>query len=236
MIRASNIIILAIVVLGHYGLIYTVLASPPMKQYEQNLEIAGTILEATLIELSPQAPPIPIVEQASDLVELIAVKSKEGMEIPVTEQRYQQIPVKEIPIEPPVIAPLEKSNIVPPKEPVRRAQASNTVSRMPANGGSGMSSQNFVPPSHKGTDLGNKKPRYPELSIKRKEEGQVTLLAKVLPSGRAKSVRVHKSSGYPRLDQSAVKSAEGYRYKPAEQAGERIPYDYYFTVTFTLQK
>ncbi|PWD88068.1 energy transducer TonB [Ignatzschineria cameli] len=103
-------------------------------------------------------------------------------------------------------------------------------------GGSDLRNQAFVPPSHQGAALGNRKPRYPELSLRRREEGQVTLLATVLPSGRAKSVKVHKSSGYPRLDEAALKAAKEYRYQPAKRDGQAVEYDYLFTVTFSIEK
>lgn len=64
-------------------------------------------------------------------------------------------------------------------------------------------------------------------SRENKEEGLV-----VLPSGKIDSVAVAQSSGYPALDQAAVKAAEGIIFKPGEDNASsgpvtlRVPYDF----------
>lgn len=78
------------------------------------------------------------------------------------------------------------------------------------------------------------KPDYP-LSEKRQDhEGIVSLLLLVGPDGRVVDVRVEKSSGYPALDAAAVEAARGWRFKPAEKAGQPVTAWYRTSVRFQL--
>lgn len=75
-------------------------------------------------------------------------------------------------------------------------------------------------------------PHYPSSSMENKEEGRVVIRLVVLPSGKIDSAVVAQSSGYPALDQAALKAAEGIIFKPGEDntsSGSvilRVPYDF----------
>lgn len=75
-------------------------------------------------------------------------------------------------------------------------------------------------------------PSYPSSSRENKEEGLVVIKLVVLPSGHIDSVAVAQSSGYPALDQAALKAAEGIILKPGEDKTSsgpvilRVPYDF----------
>lgn len=223
MFKISNIVLFVIVALGHCGILYIVLSSPE-KQYEQNLAIAGTILEMTVLNVMEAAPEEKVMEQKEAAPKILTVdKSDVEIESPI-----------EMPKEKVVQKPVN-SKIVPKKNIIKQNTNKNTAQIQPKKAGQAIRSQAFVAPTHKGKTLGNRKPKYPELSIRRKEEGQVTLMARVLASGKAEYVKVHKSSGYPRLDNAAQKSAQNYRYKPAEKNGQKVSYDYFFTVTFSIE-
>ncbi|GAA5103155.1 energy transducer TonB [Wohlfahrtiimonas larvae] len=224
MFKISNIVLFVIVALGHCGIIYIVLSSPE-KQYEQKLVIAGTILEMTVLNVMEAAPPEEkVVEQTKEAPKILTTeKSDVEIDNPVES-------LKEKVIQAPV-----KPKIVPKKNIANQNRNKNTAQIQPKKAGQAIQSQAFMAPTHEGKALGNRKPKYPELSLRRKEEGRVTLKAKVLASGRAESVSIHKSSGYPRLDNAAQKAAQNYRYKPAEQNGQKVSYDYFFTVTFSIK-
>ena len=109
--------------------------------------------------------------------------------------------------------------------------------------GSGSSQNNggnsggaVVPPTHIGGHLGNPKPPYPALSRENGEEGRVGLRVQVSADGRAQSVAVVKSSGYPRLDRSAKNAVERYRFSPATRGGVPIAYSYTFAINFSLKE
>lgn len=223
MFKISNIVLFVIVVFGHGGILYIVLNSPE-KQYEQKLAIAGTILEMTVLNVMEAAPPEEkIVAQKVEAPKILTTeKSDVVIENPIESLKENRI---ETPKEKTVQEPI-KPKIAPKKNPAQI---------QPKKAGQAIQSQAFVAPTHEGKALGNRKPKYPELSIHRKEEGRVILMAKVLASGRAEYVKVHKSSGYPRLDNAAQKAAQNYTYKPAEKNGQKISYDYFFTVTFSIK-
>lgn len=245
MIKVSNIVILGIVILFHYGLFYTVFSSHPQKQYERNLTVSGTILEATIIEVTDSflsKAPSASVRAKLSVQDIITTENSDNKtesvdEIPRVNPRslVEQANEKAKENEQRVTAKTESQR----QERINPSSQNQTAIRnerksSAQNREHSVTSQQFVPPSHKGIELGNRRPKYPELSLRRKEEGQVTLMAKVLPSGRAEYVSIHKSSGYARLDNAARTAAQKYRYRAAEQSGKKISYDYFFTVTFKI--
>lgn len=89
--------------------------------------------------------------------------------------------------------------------------------------------------THLGRTLNNPPPPYPPLSIENRETGSVRLQVVVETDGRPSLVKLIKSSGYPRLDRSALKTVkEQYRFKPASRLGVPIKSNYTFTITFEL--
>jgi periplasmic protein TonB len=62
--------------------------------------------------------------------------------------------------------------------------------------------------------LKNPLPDYPELARRRHEEGVVLLAVKVTAQGRAASVEIKKSSGFPLLDDAAVEAVRDYKFNP----------------------
>lgn len=78
-------------------------------------------------------------------------------------------------------------------------------------------------------------PEYPVSEIRQGHEGTVLLALQILPNGRVGTVRIDQSSGYARLDDSAVREARRWRMKPGTQDGvaaamwKRVP------ITFRLK-
>lgn len=67
--------------------------------------------------------------------------------------------------------------------------------------------------------LRNRPPPYPESARRNRQEGVVYLLVTVTAEGRASEVRLHRSSGYPVLDEAALNAVRRYRFKPATMGG-----------------
>ncbi|HEY7639960.1 MAG TPA: energy transducer TonB [Steroidobacteraceae bacterium] len=62
-------------------------------------------------------------------------------------------------------------------------------------------------------------PAYPVSEIRQGHEGTVWLSVQIMPNGRVGAVRVDRSSGYPKLDESAMREARGWRMKPGTSDG-----------------
>ena len=63
--------------------------------------------------------------------------------------------------------------------------------------------------------LKNPAPRYPEQARRAGHEGLVMLNARVGADGRAQEVAVRASSGFPLLDEAALKAVQRWKFKPA---------------------
>jgi protein TonB len=62
-------------------------------------------------------------------------------------------------------------------------------------------------------------PQYPSAEIRQGHEGTVLLSIQVLENGRVGDVRVEQSSGFPALDQSAMREAKRWRFRPGTRDG-----------------
>ena len=78
------------------------------------------------------------------------------------------------------------------------------------------------------------KPRYPVSSRERGEQGDTFVEIEISRDGKAESVRVSKSSGYPELDKAALAAARRMRFRPAEKNGRRTPSKAILPVRFRL--
>ena len=87
-----------------------------------------------------------------------------------------------------------------------------------------------------GESVRNLPPRYPGESRKAREEGTVQLRAVVGVEGSAKEVSVAQSSGYARLDESALEALRKWRFMPAKQGDKLIEGVIVVPITFSLAK
>lgn len=97
------------------------------------------------------------------------------------------------------------------------------------NGGSGNSGPY--------TDAGffsNPKPPYPPVSRRMAEEGTVLLSVHIRTDGQVDEVKLKRSSGFSRLDDSAIRTVRKWRYVPAKRNGQPIPYWYTQPIRFSL--
>ena len=97
------------------------------------------------------------------------------------------------------------------------------------------SGNEIIPATHIGGHLNNPHPPYPPLSLENDEKGSVGLRVQVSAEGRAMSVEVSKSSGFPRLDRAAKTAVEKYRFRPATRGGVPIPFTYTFSINFSFK-
>lgn len=120
------------------------------------------------------------------------------------------------------------------------ADSSSVPLRNPNGANTGVSSgagtTDYVGPSASADYLKNPHPKYPKISLRRKEAGTVLLALTVTAEGRAKDVRVLKTSGYPRLDKAALDAVKDWRFIPAKRLGRPVDADYQLPIHFKLRQ
>jgi len=93
-----------------------------------------------------------------------------------------------------------------------------------------------TPPSTQGRGASTPLPTYPPASVRAEEEGTVVLEAYVTENGRVKEVKVVQSSGFPRLDEAAVREIpRTWRFVPGKEDGKPVAMWHKFAVTFKLE-
>lgn len=91
-----------------------------------------------------------------------------------------------------------------------------------------------TPPVASANKALNKAPLYPTLSRRLKEQGTVYLQVLVLKNGKVGQLKLKQSSGFARLDQSALNAVRGWTYQPALKLGQPIDYWFVQPVVFNL--
>jgi protein TonB len=81
---------------------------------------------------------------------------------------------------------------------------------------------------------GLSEPVYPPSEIRGEHEGTVLLSVLVLPSGRVGDVRIDRSSGYPKLDESAKREARLWRLTPGTRNGQPVQMWKQIPISFKL--
>lgn len=81
---------------------------------------------------------------------------------------------------------------------------------------------------------GNPAPSYPWISRRRGEEGRVILEVAVDKQGRAREVRVTRSSGHARLDRAALEAVRNWRFVPARRGGAAVAGQIEVPIVFQL--
>ncbi len=84
---------------------------------------------------------------------------------------------------------------------------------------SAASGSGWVSPSYTGQAHANRPPRYPRRSRARGEQGSVILEVHVDQSGKPTQIDTFQSSGYPGLDNAAIKSVRKWKFTPASYFG-----------------
>lgn len=111
----------------------------------------------------------------------------------------------------------EKTKTTSPSNEEKTGSGNPGQGSGPAHSGAANGSTNAKPDY-----LRNPPPEYPEESRDNHEEGVVILLVEVSETGTAMTVSLHKSSGFKRLDDSAIRSVKGWKFKPATKDGSPI--------------
>jgi protein TonB len=126
------------------------------------------------------------------------------------------------------IRPSPSTTSVATTEPVTSTTLSPVVDSEPLN--------TVSPPQFHAEYLDNPRPRYPLMSRKRREEGEVQLRVNVDAQGHPKSVEIKTSSGHPRLDQAARSAVNKWLFIPARKGGMNVAAWVVVPIQFNLER
>lgn len=82
---------------------------------------------------------------------------------------------------------------------------------------------------------GLREPVYPPSEIRQNHTGTVQLSVEVLPDGSVGNVRLDSSSGYPKLDEAALRIARSWRFIPGTRDGAAVAMWKRVPITFQLR-
>ncbi len=83
--------------------------------------------------------------------------------------------------------------------------------------------------------LDNPKPAYPSISRRNGEQGRVLLRVYVDTGGLAYGVELHTSSGYARLDKSALETVRRWKFVPAHLGDQNVSATVLVPIVFSLK-
>jgi protein TonB len=90
-------------------------------------------------------------------------------------------------------------------------------------------------PSSDADYLQNPKPDYPALSRRKREQGKVVVRVFIGVDGTAQKVELGASSGFARLDQTALDTVQRWRYVPGKQGGVPVAMWFNVPIQFSLE-
>lgn len=191
----------------HVGVLAAVVMSPSAPK---PIDISPPTIQGVLVMAQPESVPEPIVQEVPPPPE------------PKPEPKPTPKP-KPIPKAPPSERAVKAPEPEPmPVQPVTEPQPAQ-VEQAPV-----------IPPSADAGQLNNPAPAYPSLSRRLREEGVVLLEILIKADGTVSEIKLKKSSGHKRLDDTATKAVAKWRYQPATQGGMAIDYWYEQPVEFAL--
>lgn len=201
------------------------------------------------------APPEPVERSAvlnSDLPALEEPPLEPPPPAPVRAMPPLPPSVQSPPVQPPQVAAAAPAR--PAAAPRRAAPArAASVARRPAmtpsppgpgEGGGSAGRQTAALPS--GSDAGGiplilnpdfrarTPPNYPRRAVELGQQGEVVVEALVDAAGVPLTAQVHRSSGFPLLDEAALSAVRGWRFVPAHHAGQPVASRVRMPVRFRL--
>jgi protein TonB len=94
----------------------------------------------------------------------------------------------------------------------------------------------IAPPSFRAGYLRNPEPQYPSASRRLGEQGTVQLRVLVSADGHAAHVGLHRSSGFPRLDDAAAAAVRDWRFVPAMRGTTPVDAHVIVPIVFKLEE
>lgn len=127
--------------------------------------------------------------------------------------------VQPVAIATPTPAPLAPTGVTEPQTPAPAAALAAVEPAAPPAPPAPMATPKIELPSSSAEYLNNPPPAYPPLSKRLGEQGKVVVRAFIEANGTATKAEIRTSSGYERLDQTALQTVLRWRYVPGKRAG-----------------
>jgi protein TonB len=119
---------------------------------------------------------------------------------------------RQVALRPPSEPARQFASLTPPPAPAEVPSVEVAAARPVASGP-------LTPPRPIAGMATNRAPTYPEIALRRDEQGRVMLRVSVSADGTPLQVEVARTSGYPSLDAAALSAVRQWRFVPATQAG-----------------
>jgi periplasmic protein TonB len=203
--------------------------------------ISVAILHAAVLVWMTQSPMVqiddsPSTKQDSIVMAMLAapVSAPQPKPLPPTQPAIQKTIPKPTPqraVDTPT-SPIQMST--PVQEPsialVEPAPQQPSISTTSATtpGKQEQHAPTVVQPSSSAAYLNNPKPPYPALSRRLNEQGMVVVRVLINTDGKTEQTELFKTSGYSRLDESALKTVTQWRFVPGTRNG--VPQAMWFNV------
>jgi protein TonB len=197
----------------------TLATEPQAKTVEKAIE--GVIISAPVVPVPDKPKPRPVVPEQVKNPKPIPAKHKKA-EAKKAVAKPKTAPVKAAPV-----AEASPTAVSAP-EPVAQVAQTKAVPETPAP------EPQASPPVASANKAVNKAPLYPMLSRRLKEQGTVYLQVLVLKNGKVGQLKLKQSSGFSRLDQSALNTVRSWTYQPALKLGQPIDFWFVQPVVFNL--
>ena len=206
--KHASLIAFLLVIGAHIGVLAAVVLS---KSEPKPIETVVPTIQGMLVMAEPEEAPPPPPEPPPP---------------PPPEKKPEPKPApKPVPKAPP------SERAVKAPEPEPPAPVETQVEPKPAE----PAPSQIVPPRAEAGQLSNPAPVYPSLSRRLREEGIVVLDILIKADGTVGEIKIKSSSGYKRLDETAIKAVSRWRYQPATQGGQKIDFWYEQPVEFNLR-
>ena len=188
----------------------------------------------------PVAKPLPVVQPTPPAPEPKPTPKPRPRPRPTLEPKPQPVPEPEtLPSELPAVLETTASDVPSvdaPSAPSNDTTSSSTTTTDTGSEGGGDEGDPLSSAQFSVGSAGNPKPPYPLLSRRMREEGKVILRVLVTPGGDANSVEIKTSSGFQRLDDSALQTVKRWKFIPAKRGSNPVESWVLVPIIFRLEQ
>jgi protein TonB len=238
--KTTGFFIFVLVVLLHGLLLSTLIRTsqtitPPQAQFSEPSISGALIAPSPSTNNTPKPAPEakPHVKQAAHTRTQHTPSSNQTAALPKPEKNNIHEPSQEATQSPAAPTPNKESPATSSREDNTPPSAPNPAPTADRNKAK-PEEATFTPPRTDAEHLNNPAPVYPAISRRMGEQGKVLIDVHILPNGSVEQLKIRTSSGYPRLDEAALKAVKQWKYVPAKRGDQAIAFWYIQPISFVL--